>query len=134
MYGLRPNPPSAGVVMSVRDDRPSRRGAGHSRRSAIAAWTISLSLVGVSFFGCDSPPDESRTPTPVASAGATVAVPAVIGLPLEEAMDVLETSGLAVGEVTYSPAEQPPGSVLAQDPSPGAIIGLSTHVDLVVAA
>jgi eukaryotic-like serine/threonine-protein kinase len=64
--------------------------------------------------------------------GATlVAVPDVVGLPEEEAMQAILDAGLEVGEVSYGEGDTgEPGDVFEQTPSPGGQMPVGTRVDL----
>ncbi len=60
-------------------------------------------------------------------------VPEVIGLGRDDAEDVLESSGLAVGEVTERVSDSPPGTVIGQGIPGGTVVPIETAVDLTVA-
>lgn len=64
-----------------------------------------------------------------------VDVPDLLGQPLPAAQSALSGHGLAMGRIlgAYSPAQEAPGSVLQQDPDPGAAVAPATAVDLLLA-
>ncbi|GGS77795.1 hypothetical protein GCM10010156_40730 [Planobispora rosea] len=64
---------------------------------------------------------------------ARVAVPPLIGEPVGRAAALLETIGLAVGELTDAQSETPPGTVLAVAPPQGTRLAPGTVVALTVA-
>jgi len=63
-----------------------------------------------------------------------VEVPALAGKSLPGAQAVLSGSGLALGRIlgAFGRADTPPGSVLEQDPDPGAAVAPSSPVDLLL--
>lgn len=64
--------------------------------------------------------------------GATV--PALIGATREDAQNLLERSGLAIGGYTESPSDSARGMVLASDPAAGAHVATGTRVSLTISA
>jgi beta-lactam-binding protein with PASTA domain len=68
----------------------------------------------------------------VVGRAATVAVPAVAGLGLEEARTLIGGRGLAVGGALPAPGEQPAGTVLTQDPAAGTAVAAGTPVRVTV--
>ncbi len=64
-----------------------------------------------------------------------VDVPDLLGKPLPAAQSALSGSGLAMGRIlgAFSPGQEAPGSVLQQDPDPGAAVAPATGVDLLLA-
>ena len=78
---------------------------------------------------------EGATVNLVVSAGQKfVAVPAVIGLPRQEAEAALEAAGLDVGAVTEQPSTEPAGQVVASSPKQGASTPIPSSVRLVISA
>ena len=70
----------------------------------------------------------------LATRGAGVVVPDVVGMPQAEATAALEAAGLKVGKVTQDPeAQVEPGRVVSQDPLAGAESNEGGAVDLVIA-
>ncbi|MDR2007196.1 MAG: Stk1 family PASTA domain-containing Ser/Thr kinase [Acidaminococcales bacterium] len=62
-------------------------------------------------------------------------VPVLLGANIQQALSVLENLSLSPGRVEErEEAGQEPGTVLWQNPSPPAQVGLGTYIDLVVAA
>ncbi|MCA1712523.1 MAG: Stk1 family PASTA domain-containing Ser/Thr kinase [Actinobacteria bacterium] len=61
-----------------------------------------------------------------------IAAPALVGKTQQEATLLLANDGLQVGEVTQRFAEQPAGTVLAQSPEAGFLIGKGDSVGLTV--
>ncbi|HYX25978.1 MAG TPA: PASTA domain-containing protein [Thermoanaerobaculia bacterium] len=64
-----------------------------------------------------------------------VDVPDLLGKALPAAQSALSGGGLAMGRIlgAFSPAQEPPGAVLQQDPDPGAAVAPATAVDLLLA-
>jgi eukaryotic-like serine/threonine-protein kinase len=62
-----------------------------------------------------------------------VAVPDVIGLNEAEAVQVLEEAGLAAAAAVAEGATARPGTVITQDPEPGARVDAGSTVTLSVA-
>jgi len=62
-----------------------------------------------------------------------VAVPDLIGISLDEAVARLGQEHLKPGTVRPMPSEQPPGSVVEQDPAPGTRLPSGSPVNLVLA-
>ncbi|HLQ53085.1 MAG TPA: penicillin-binding transpeptidase domain-containing protein, partial [Streptosporangiaceae bacterium] len=85
-------------------------------------------------------PGGSGSPTPqpgtvaTVRTGGRVSVPNVIGLPQAQAEVSIRGSGLSVGSITYSNpgGNSGAGSVIGQNPAPGAQVDASTAVNLVV--
>lgn len=63
----------------------------------------------------------------------TIAVPDVVGLRRDEAQEKLKEAGLAVGEFSTRPGNEP-GLILSQDPVAGVRVAPGTAVSLVIAA
>jgi serine/threonine-protein kinase len=59
-------------------------------------------------------------------------VPSVVGMSLDDARQLVERAGLAVGGVRVSPSQGPAGVVLEQHPSAGARLVRGSRIDLVV--
>jgi serine/threonine-protein kinase len=64
-----------------------------------------------------------------------VEVPSLEGQGLPAAQAALSGAGLAMGRIlgAFSPGQEPPGSVLQQDPDPGAAVAPASGVDLLLA-
>jgi eukaryotic-like serine/threonine-protein kinase len=67
----------------------------------------------------------------VSTGGGTVAVPSLVGLTQDKATDTVSSTGLSLKIVTRT-ADDPAGTVIAQDPAPGAFAGDGGSVTLVV--
>lgn len=65
---------------------------------------------------------------------AAVSVPAVTGMPLEQATQVLEDAGLEVAEAQSRPDSAKPGTVIAQDPAEGSQAEAGARVMLTVSS
>ncbi len=63
-----------------------------------------------------------------------ITVPSVIGTDEKETAAILADSGLRLGQVTSQESDRPPGTIIDQNPKPGAPIKSGTAVDVVVAA
>jgi serine/threonine-protein kinase len=66
--------------------------------------------------------------------GKAVEVPKVIGLTVEEAVEVLQEARLKPSSQMQESREKPPGTVLEQSPAPGAKADEASEVALVVAS
>jgi len=64
----------------------------------------------------------------------STAVPTVTGLSRDDAQAALEKEGFDIGEVTQSPSNAPPGSVIATRPAVGSQVTVPSTVHLVLAA
>lgn len=64
--------------------------------------------------------------------GSTVKVPSVVGLTLEKAQQTLNDALLETGSVTRMESQEASGTVLAQNPAPGAEVPWRSKVDLIV--
>ena len=60
-----------------------------------------------------------------------VEVPEVVGESLPEARALVEQAGLTVGSETEEESDEPEGTVIGQDPEPGAEVAPDAEVDLV---
>ncbi|MEA2499883.1 MAG: eukaryotic-like serine/threonine-protein kinase [Actinomycetota bacterium] len=80
--------------------------------------------------------DEGSTVVLTISAGAPeVTVPGVVGLPQDEATDLLKQRDLKVGEITPAPSDEfDEGIVLNQDPAEGSDVASGSTVDLTVSS
>lgn len=70
------------------------------------------------------------------TASAELAVPDLRGMTLERAEDEIEAAGLKQGSLEYAIVEEsttPSGTVLTQDPVPGALVPAGAVVDIVLA-
>jgi beta-lactam-binding protein with PASTA domain len=72
-------------------------------------------------------------PTPLAPSRASVRVPAVVGVPLERAFVLLQSSGLRPGRITEMRASIAAGTVTTQFPAAGTDALADAQVDLIVA-
>jgi serine/threonine-protein kinase len=61
-----------------------------------------------------------------------VEVPRVLNLPRKVAEELIEEAGLEVGDITFEASEERKGTVLEQDPEPGAQVDEGSSVDLVI--
>ncbi|WP_114376092.1 PASTA domain-containing protein [Elioraea thermophila] len=64
---------------------------------------------------------------------ALIAVPALLGLPRDAALEALARAGLKPGRVSERESRYPPGTVVDQAPQPGVEVAADRLVDLVVA-
>jgi cellulose biosynthesis protein BcsQ len=65
----------------------------------------------------------------------TVTVPAIVGLSLERALGVLESSSLRLGRTETAPVQTSrPGTIVRQSPNAGSRVAAGTVVDVVVAS
>ncbi|MEE8402626.1 MAG: DUF4332 domain-containing protein [Candidatus Hydrothermarchaeaceae archaeon] len=62
-----------------------------------------------------------------------IKVPSLIGLPLEEATQILDNKGLRLGEVTKRASESPDGTVISQSITADEEVEIGTPIDLVLA-
>lgn len=60
-------------------------------------------------------------------------VPNLIGQSLEDALDIMAANDLLPGEISEDISDSPPGTVIHQSIEPGAVVGIGTKVDLVIA-
>ncbi|HEY3141554.1 MAG TPA: PASTA domain-containing protein [Acidimicrobiales bacterium] len=109
-----------GLVLGAVAEQPSRAPAGtvivqDPPPDAVVAAATVVSLV-------------------VAVATGLVEVPEVRGLDSDAANDVLAKFGLGFAIERRSPSDRPVGTVLAQDPAPGAKVPVGSTVSVVVAA
>ncbi|MFC6019203.1 PASTA domain-containing protein [Plantactinospora solaniradicis] len=74
----------------------------------------------------------SPTATPSATASTTVVVPPLVGLPEQEAVELLEQFGL-VPRLRFRASDRPAGTVLQTDPSAGREVAPGDQVTLVIA-
>jgi hypothetical protein len=74
----------------------------------------------------------SPTGTPSATASTTVVVPPLVGLPEQEAVELLEQFGL-VPRLRFRGSDRPAGTVLQTDPSAGREVAPGDEVTLVIA-
>lgn len=79
-------------------------------------------------------PKNSVVTITVSAGPKTVTVPDLTNKSLEDARAALRALGLAVGNVTQRDSQQPAGTVLDQNPKPGAPAAAGSRVDLVVAS
>ena len=134
----------AGVARRARTLRRRRRVAWAVTASALLAGSV-----GVAVAASDRSPeppsfagDPEATPTTIpppppttTTAPALVEIPAVVGLPLDEATAMLEASGfglLTTEVIDLGPFDDRLGLVLAQDPPPGSRVETSMVVVLTV--
>jgi len=76
---------------------------------------------------------EGAVVTLAVSAGQQmVAVPAVVGVPQDEAQTMLEGAGFELGQVTEKPNAAPRGQVLESRPAPGTKAGIPSAVAIVI--
>jgi hypothetical protein len=74
----------------------------------------------------EAPPASTDQPIGV------VSVPSVLGLAREEALSVLEATGLDIGIQLRSDPAAPRGVVVQQDPPPGVRVPQGTQITIVV--
>jgi beta-lactam-binding protein with PASTA domain len=67
----------------------------------------------------------------VSTAVGTVAVPSLVGLTQDKATNAVSSTGLSLKIATRT-ADDPAGTVIAQDPAPGAFVGDGGSIQLVV--
>ncbi len=80
-------------------------------------------------------PEGSEVEIVVAGAIQQFRVPRLIDLTLEQAVQLINTQGFTLGEVTEDPdSDKDPGTVLAQSPDAGTDAPPDTPIDLVVSA
>ncbi len=102
-----------------------------SKRNAMMLW-LALAVVGLAVVGFivalssdDSPEDNV----------ATGPVPNLVGLDEAGAVEALESGGYVLGSVDRRPDDATqPGTVLGQEPDPGADLAEGATIDLVIAA
>ena len=75
-------------------------------------------------------PADSAVNVVVSSGPPQVEIPDLVGRPLADAREALEELGLEIGDVDETGEGDPPGSVTALDPEPGAEVEVGTEVDL----
>lgn len=75
-----------------------------------------------------------RAATAAEAEASLVAVPALLGLPRQAALEALARAGLKPGRVNERESRYPPGTVIDQTPEPGVEIAPDRPVDLVLAA
>jgi hypothetical protein len=75
---------------------------------------------------------EQPCPPPPEPQPETVRVPDVVGRPETQAIEVLKTANLDIGERSTKPAPNQAGLVLAQNPKAGSEVPIGTAVDLVI--
>lgn len=79
-----------------------------------------------------SAPPTTEAPSPTASTAGTLAMPPVIDLRQEEATALLDQLDLRY-RLRFRQSDQPPGTVIASDPEPGAPVSPGTRVTLIIA-
>lgn len=101
--------------------------------TAIGSLVAILYTVGPLSLGGPGP---AETPVPQSpdGRGPAFVVPQVTGRNLDEAVAAIEARGLRVGDVRETPADEPAGTVIEQDPPPGNEVPEGTLVHLVLAA
>jgi eukaryotic-like serine/threonine-protein kinase len=73
-------------------------------------------------------------PTPASAAAQSSPTPNLVGLPLEQARELLELRGLLISVAEErDDSSRPPGSILAQNPPAGSGAAANTTVEVVVA-
>ena len=109
-------------------------------------WWVWLPLVliglavlsGIGFFGARLINPGAAVVSPEASPSGAIAasvdVPAVVGLPEEEAVAALRQAGLELGTVRTQPSLEPIRTVLATSPEADAPVTMGTPVDLTVSS
>lgn len=128
-------PPDTAVLPSPVLRRPAGRGRGGAP-AAVAALAALAVLGGVLARSLDpgAPPARSPTrrvpPTAATAAPAGVAVPDVVGMPLDQAVAALLGRGLFLGGVELQ--EGPAGLVVETDPEVGETVDPGTPVTLYV--
>ena len=105
---------------TMRDPRErTRRTAGYL---AFAAVLVAVVLGARAVLTAEAPPEPE------------VSVPSVTDVTIEQALTILADGELRVGRVTEVETQSsPPGTVLAQQPDAGALLGVGGAVDLTVA-
>lgn len=110
--------------------RKSGAAGGHPRRWILLAVVAALLLVGIVAFALGSD-DGAEKVTAV-----EVAVPDLRGMTLDRAGDEVAGAGLSPGTIDYATVDEsvtPSGTVLSQDPVPGALVAPGTKLDIVLA-
>ncbi|MBF9132148.1 PASTA domain-containing protein, partial [Plantactinospora sp. S1510] len=74
----------------------------------------------------------SPTATPTATPSTTVVMPPLVGLPEQEAVEILERFGL-VPRLRFRGSDRPAGTVLQTDPPAGREVEPGDQVTLVIA-
>ena len=127
--------PAAAAVAPRQLDQRRRRGAWLWAAGLLLGLAV---LAAVGFFGRNLLPGQLPIALPGSSQLAAVSgdervrVPRVVGLPEEEAREVVEGAGLQVGEVRSRASEQSRGIVVSTDPAPLVSVAPGGEVDLVV--
>jgi beta-lactam-binding protein with PASTA domain len=116
---------AAGLDLGSRRPRPSARPPGTILEQSIAAGTrVSRGSKVVLFYA-------SVPPEPVA---ASVAVPSMVGMSMQDALTTLKKANLDLGSRRPKSSPRPPGTIVGQSIAPGTRVPPGSKVDLSYAA
>jgi hypothetical protein len=100
---------------------------------ALAALIVALNQTGL-LHGPSSPPSAASTISLTPIAPKVVTLPSVIGVPFNDAREVLRSLGFTdIRAVRKFSAEKIPGTVIEQVPRPGSDLPVNQLVDLMIA-
>jgi serine/threonine-protein kinase len=114
-----------------RSDPPSRPGRGRSPLVPLIALLVGVALIGgLAWASGWNTPDRA---SPDGAAAQGVEVPALVGLPQEEAQKRLEENGLELASRGEAPSETvAEGAIIEQDPAEGSRVDRGRAVNVVL--